>query len=751
LKTFHIHISGCVQGVGFRPFVFNLAQRFGLKGGVSNDEKGVVIVAQGSRIVEFLSRLEVEKPKSSQIFSIKTFEHETSEIFETFSIKPTPENITVDIPLTPDFATCPDCEKELFDPKNRRYFYPFTTCTQCGPRYAIAEKFPFERENTSISEFKMCPNCLHEYQTSEDIRFHSQTNTCPDCGIKLKFTDNSGRILEKDNKLIFNTLSEKLNDGKIIAVKNTSGYLLLCDATNSEAVAELRKRKNRPTKPFAVLFPSLEMMRNYLFVEDFHEKEFLSPEAPICIIKVKNSGDLARHEIAPNMDTIGAMYPYTGMLKLIAKTFGKPLIATSGNFHGSPICSSETESVNLLKNIADFYIHHNLKIVHAQDDSIIAFSPKFHRKIILRRARGYAPNFFFADELQKKNAEKKKILALGADLKNTFTTVPNNHCYISEYIGDLAKYDTFLRHEKTIKSYQKKFNFTPDIILADKHPLYTPTPSEGANSKIQHHLAHFSAVLGEHRLWESVEPVLGVVWDGVGFFSEKEIWGGEFFVYENKTLQHVAQLEPFVWILGDKMSKKPKISALSISRNHEFFRKFFNANEWEIYTKLIDRQEVKTSSMGRLFDAVGVVLGCSETISFEGEAAMFVEKLANSVCENNDFRFVDYLKNEKFDKEIPTEKLFKIILKEADNQGVGVIALNFHYTLIKCIEKISHSLKIKNIAFSGGVWQNSVLVDLAVRFLQPNFKLFFHENLSPNDENISFGQLNYFLNFPDKK
>ena len=486
MTTHIIHISGRVQGVGFRPFVFNLAQKFGLKGWVSNDENGVIITVQGKNITEFLDSIKKEKPKSSQILSIKMETSKTFELFESFIIKPTPENIVVDIPLTPDFATCPDCERELFDPENRRYFYPFTTCTQCGPRYAITEKFPFERENTCISRFQMCPACLHEYQTPADIRFHSQTNTCPHCGIKIILTDHLGKILsplpcppQKDGEKnenayqkIFSLLAEKLAEGKIVAMKNTSGYLLLCDATNAKAVAELRKRKRRPTKPFAVLFPTLDKMKNYLHVKDFHEREFLSPEAPICVIKIKNTDDLAINEIAPNMDTIGAMYPYTGMLKLTAKTFGKPLIATSGNLHGSPICSDENEAIDRLKSIADFFVHHTLEILHAQDDSVIMFSPKFHRKIILRRARGYAPNFFFADELAKKNPEKQKILALGADLKNTITAVPNNHAYISEYLGDLENYYTLLRREKTIESYEKIFDFKAEVILRDKHPMF---------------------------------------------------------------------------------------------------------------------------------------------------------------------------------------------------------------------------------------------------------------------------------------
>ncbi|MDR2122010.1 MAG: carbamoyltransferase HypF [Flavobacteriaceae bacterium] len=762
LQTYQITVFGRVQGVGFRPFIFNLAVNSGLKGFVFNDGKGVVIIIQAKedeQVEEFTRLINLLKPGSAEIVSLTVTKINSEEIFETFFIKPTPENTSIDLPLTPDFSICPDCEKEMSDPNNRRYFYPFTGCTRCGPRYAITQKFPFERKNTSIGQFEMCPNCLHEYQTPQNIRFHSQTHTCPDCGVKTRLTDADGNILSEDHREIFTLLSEKLKQGEIAAVKNTSGYLLLCDATNAETVRKLRERKKRPTKPFAVMFPTLEKMGEYLRVEDFHVKEFLSPEAPINIIKIRDPKDLAIAEISPGMETIGAMFPYTGMLKLIAYTFTQPLIATSANIHGSPVCSTEKEAVGNLKSIADFFIHHTLEIVHPQDDSIIKFSEKHHQKIILRRARGYAPNMFFVDELEKKNSEGKKILCLGADLKNTFTAVPNNHCYLSEYIGDIAHYDTCLRFEKTIRSYQKIFSFTPEIIVSDKHPLYenstiiqqlTKENPEIEKYEVQHHEAHFSAILGEHRLWESSEPVLGVIWDGMGFASEKEIWGGEFFLYENKSFRHVAQLEEFSWILGDTMSRTPKISALSISENDEYFKPFFNENEWKIYTRMIEQGTVKTSSMGRLFDAVSFILGFHQPVYFEGEASLYVEKLAVKTYEAEPFELVDYLENENGIQKIPTQKLLKKIREEIRLQPTEIIAMNFHYTLIKSIEKIAKKLQVRSIAFSGGVWQNSVLIDCAIRILKPEYKLYFHEKISPNDENISFGQLNYYLNLNTK-
>lgn len=756
MKSYEIHISGRVQGVGFRPFIFNLAKEFGLKGYVSNDELGVVIFCQGEQSQLFFKAIHDRKPVASEIVFSEIKECFTTEVFEEFFIKPTEKNIVVDIPLTPDFATCSSCEKELFDPNNSRYFYPFTTCTQCGPRYSVTKKFPFERENTAIVDFKMCANCLEEYQNPQDVRFHSQTNSCPNCGIKIELKDNLGNEIEGSNKEIFEKLAQEFHSGKIIAVKNTSGYLLMCDATNPTAVAELRRRKCRPAKPFAVLFPEIQAIENYLKVSKEEAEAFLSPESPIVICDIKERRDLALEQICPNMNSIGAMFPYSGMLKLVSKTFGKPLIATSGNVHGSPICTTKEQAEKFLKPIADFFLHHSLDIQHAQDDSVIKFSSKYKQKIVFRRSRGFAPNYFFAEELSQLNGDKNKILALGGDLKNTFVVVPNNHIYISEYVGDLANYDTFERFESTVKSYQEIFNFYPEIILKDQHPRYENqkiiTNYPKANiSEIQHHEAHFAAILGERKLWDR-QNVLGIVWDGIGYGNEKEIWGGEVFSYENRTISRISKLENFPWILGDKMSKSPKISALCILGMHDDLKEYFEEQTWKIYTQFIEQSQIKTSSMGRFFDAAAFVLGYDKEISFEGEAAMWLEKIAQEKFSSGSYKLEDYLRGDFSQNLLVKNLLNKVLEEKKSGIDISQIALNLHYTLVNYIKKIAEKYrKTKNLvsldlAFSGGVWQNALLVDLAIEVLKPNFTLHFHEKLSPNDENISFGQLNYYLN-----
>lgn len=755
-KIYEITISGRVQGVGFRPFIYNLAKKHDIKGFVTNNATGVFINAAAEEHIldDFYDQIVKHKPRSAKITSSqKNSISSTEKIAGNFSIKPTAANLFVDVPLTPDFAICESCAKEMLDPENPRYYYPFTTCTSCGPRYAITHKFPFERENTSIEEFRMCENCLQEYKNNNDIRFHSQTNSCPNCGITLKLTTNSGEVVSESNSEIFKIIAAELALGKIIALKNTAGYLLICDATNEAVVKELRVRKKRPTKPLAVLFKDINTIDNYLNLNDLERTTLSSTEGPIVILPIKNALDLAVDQIAPNRETIGAMLPNSGTLKLLVENFNKPIIATSANFHGSPIGSTEKEVVKKLSKVADFFLHNSLNVLHPQDDSVVKFSEEYAKKIILRRSRGYAPNVLDFE----KSDEIEKILCHGSDLKNTIAILPNNNCYVSEYIGDLENYDTYLRFEKTIENYTRIFSFEPEVILFDAHPKYVSSrfaesfvhPENPVHfQKIQHHKAHFAAILGEKNLWKSKDKILGIIWDGIGYGEEDKIWGGEFFEYQDNKMHRIGHLDYYPWILGDKMSKNPKISALSISNSNWVFREYFDANEWNIYSKALKNPSFETSSMGRLFDAVGFVLGFSKPISFEGEAAMYLEKIAQKWYSHHKEHPVDYLENDNLSNNIiPTKLLFdKIIASRQKGIQPGKIALNFHYTLIKCIEKIALNNKISKLAFSGGVFQNALLVDLILKLLSENFEVHLHENLSPNDENISFGQLNYYLN-----
>lgn len=748
-KTTNIRIKGRVQGVGFRPFVYRLAQKLNIKGWVTNDDCGVFLTTQSSdkSLLIFLDSIKNNALDQSKITSIKSNSVFLEKKYTSFSIQPYSSNKSPKIPLTPDFAICIECKKEILDIQNPRYSYPFTTCTQCGPRYAITKSYPFEREHTHLHSFEMCSRCLEEYENPQNIRFHSQTNTCPKCGVKMQI--GNGKITDNYQQ-VFQIITQKLQQGEIVAVKNTSGYLLLCDATKPLVVNTLRERKKRVSKPFAVLFNNEEQLSNYFYVKEVHKKTLTSSEAPIVVMEVKNKNDLALNEISPTTHTIAAMLPYSGILQLVSNSFNKPLIATSGNVHGSPICSNKKEADSYLQNIADTIVHHQLYIEHPQDDSVVRFTQKNKNKILLRFARGLAPNYEFSSVLQEKNKLKKTILCLGADMKSSFVFVVNHQCYVSEYLGNLSNYNNFIRFKTTLNNYVTLFNSTPDVVVYDKHPKYESRKLRSDFYKaekiveVQHHKAHFAAVLGEHQLWKLDAPVLGVIWDGLGYGKENEIWGGEFFVYHSNTIKKVGCLQSFSWILGDKMSKTPKISALSISENDSFLQPSFAKDEWELYTKYIKKSTLKTSSMGRLFDAVAFLLGFKKNNSFEGEAAMWLEEQASKAYYHQNKKPINYLKN--ITTSIPVKKLYENIKKDCLKKvPFHEIALHFHYTLVQAVRQVANHLKIKHIAFSGGVFQNALLVDLFSEFLNSNYKCYFHNTLSPNDENISFGQLNYYL------
>jgi [NiFe] hydrogenase maturation protein HypF len=737
-------MTGRVQGVGFRPHVFHLAQKFGLKGSVSNNEEGVVIFLSGEleKVKELYSNLIQNPPKSAKIKG-----HHISEIdflpFDDFSIIPSQIEGKLNLQLTPDFAICDACKEEITDPNNRRYHYPFTTCVHCGPRWAITNKFPFERENTNMAAFEMGETCSTEYHDSSDRRFHSQTNSCSHCGIELRLTDaERGTILCSDT---IKKVASFIKAGKIVAIKNTSGYLLCCDATDVSAIQKLRERKRRPTKPFAILYPSLTKLKEDLKISKLQEEALTSPESPIVILPKNGfTGNLAMNELAPQLNQLGIMLPYSGILCLLANELEIPIVATSGNIHASPIISEAGIAHQELKEVADYFLDHNLKITNPQDDSVIKFSNRTHEKVIFRRSRGLSPNF------DVDVPTERKILAMGGHLKSTLAFIPNNYLYISQYLGNLDHFDVYDRYQDTVAKFIELFEIRPEVILVDKHPAYNSSLHGKELAKnwkipiqsIQHHKAHFASVLGEHELFEQKSPVLGVVWDGTGYGDDQQIWGGEFFKYQEHTMERVGHFDYFDWLAGDKMAKEPRISFFSLadaSITEELQQKFTH-EEMAIYQHLKKKEALKTSSVGRLFDAMASLLNLCDHNTYEGEAAILLE---NQVDQYDLKKCTSYFTEIK-DGIVPTHLLFAKI--HHDYQGgkeKQKIIIDFLFTLANIILQVANQLGIKEIAMGGGVFQNTVLVDM-VKELAPNgFKLYFNRNLSPNDENISFGQVAY--------
>ena len=751
-KTYKILISGQVQGVGFRPHVYNLASKYLLKGTVSNNESGVIIYITGTekKANNFFESLLNNFPPASKIressISSVPYKH-----FEDFQIIPSAKGGALNLSLTPDFAICEQCKSEIIDPENRRYNYPFTTCVNCGPRWAITDTFPFERDHTSIAAFTMCEACKAEYTTFSDRRFHSQTNSCKTCGISTYLTDNKNNIIESDPGLIFGKIAQLLTDGAIVAIKNTSGYLLCCNAENREVVEQLRKRKSRPQKPFAVLYPSIEKLHSEIGLNRNQTDLLSSRERPITILPLANyQGKIALDQVAPELNQLGVMLPYSGILQLLANELSFPIVATSGNIHRSPIISRREEAVEKLNQVADYFLQHNLRIMHPQDDSVLKFSKKFDIPVFFRRSRGYAPNYL----VEFPNSDQI-LMAMGSQLKSTIAYYPNNYLYISEYLGDLENYNVYERFTQTVHSFISIFEKRPEVILVDKHPGYNSTRygrelAEIHNSKvfeIQHHKAHLAAILAEHQLFDST--VLGVIFDGTGYGDDGQVWGGEFFSYNTNTIERIGHFQYFDWILGDKMSMEPRLSLLSLADPSmvQFMTGKFNTSELKTYDSVLKNNKLKTSSVGRLFDAVASLIGISDYNTYEGEAAILLENFIDtydpSACRNY---------HETIENEISARLIIKEMYKDLV-AGVSQkqLVANFLFTLTSIILKMAERHGSENVVLSGGVFQNTTLVDMLIELAPKEIKLYFHKNLSPNDENIAFGQIAYYLNINDQQ
>lgn len=746
--TFKIQIKGRVQGVGFRPFVFNLAVKHNKNGYVTNNGGGVVIYlnSEESDAQFFLESIIKNPPISSKIISYSLIKV-SPKSFSGFEIKSTQALESVNTPLTPDFAVCANCISEMSNPTNRRYLYPFTTCVNCGPRYSITTKFPFERLNTSLKSFEMCKDCSLEYESPLDRRFHSQTNSCSVCGVNLELTDHSGEKLKVTKKEIIPLVASLILEGQIVSIKSNNGYVLCCDATNKSVIKRLRERKKRLSKPFAVLYPSLEKIKKDHVLNEYEEKILTSSIAPIVVIKNSKPFKIAMEAIAPRLNSIGVMLPSSSLLYLISKHVGGPIVCTSGNIHGSPIISDKEEAKRLLSSVTDYFVHHNLGVEFPQDDSLVKITN--NKLLILRRSRGFAPSNI-SDLIPPENG----LLAMGAHLKSSFSLVPNDHIYTSQYLGNLDNFEVVKRFKDVLNKQIKLLNFSPTTIIIDSHPSYQSsllgldyaTHFNAKISKVQHHKAHFASVLGEHNLFKSKEKILGVVWDGTGFGDDSAIWGGEFFIYQSNSMLRHSHFEYFDWLANEKMAKEPRLSLFSLlnSEGQDIFLNKFSEQEVKIYSNLKDKNKLKTSSVGRLFDAVSSVLGLCDYNSYEAEASILLEQYASDY-HNSDH--IDFLQDITYDK-IPSKIIIQQVLNAVE-LGINKekIACSFIYTLAKSIVRLSNITGVKTIACSGGVFQNTLLLSFLSDLCENHkIQLKINRKLSCNDENISFGQLMYFQN-----
>ena len=751
MNTYHIHIGGLVQGVGFRPFVCRLAERMGLHGWVSNGNDGVHIEINATEETadNFYTSLLCCQPENAIIRS-HHLQITAPTSYTDFRIKESDDSAIPDLLLTPDIAICENCRKEITDPDNKRYQYPFTTCLDCGPRYSIITGLPYDRPNTTMGELEMCPSCEKEYTNIHDHRHFSQTNSCPDCTIPMHLFDNNGVEISKDPDGILQITLESLKHGHIIAVKGIGGYLLICDATKHYSVSTLRDRKHRPARPFAVMYPSVEKAEEDLIITDKERKALTGKQAPIvlCELKEEPLTGICTEAIAPGLGKIGALLPYTPLLCLIMEGWNKPLVATSGNLSGSPIIYTDEDALLWLTDYADFIISFDREIVAPQDDSVIQFTRHSTHPVILRRSRGLAPNYFPVTFLNS-----KPMLAMGAELKSAFALSTGHNLYVSQYLGDQANFESQVSFDYTLSHLRQLLQFNPEQILIDSHPNYFVSQkgkelAEEWNipfSAIQHHKAHFAAVLAENDLLTCQDKVLGVIWDGTGYGDDEQVWGGEFFLLEDGEMDRYMHLDYFPQLLGDKMSKEPRVSAVSLLRNSMDqlmeIKDLFTAPEREYYLKLLQqKQDLLTSSMGRLLDGIAAILKIQSINSYEGEAAMKLEAAARSCkTENMDYYPIAVNKN-RLDWSVMIHEILQDI---KGHTTTSFIARKVFVSLAMLIKNVAVRAGVKKIACSGGVFQNTFLIDLVINLLNDEYELYFHRQLSPNDECICFGQLAY--------
>lgn len=763
LSGSRIHITGIVQGVGFRPFVYNRAKALSLKGWVRNTSAGVDIEIEGEQqaVELFINTLTAEAPTLSKIDSVKV-EWYLPVGYERFEIVHSESVSHAFQPISPDVCICPDCLRELFDSSDRRYRYPFINCTNCGPRFTIIKDIPYDRPNTTMASFPLCPQCEAEYLDPSNRRFHAQPVACPECGphIWLEKVNRAGQYItssERDEALM--ETQKLLADGKIIAIKGLGGFHLACDAANPAAVAELRKRKLRVDKPFALMMPDLAVVQQHCEVDEFSRNFLESRECPIVLLPRKASSNLASG-VAPMQTTLGVMLPYTPLHYLLF-TSQTPscLVMTSGNLSEEPIATDNQEARERLATLADAFLMHNRPIHNRCDDSVIRCSPEIkpldHKNnyqpiYTLRRSRGYAPmpvNLPF---------EAPPLLATGAELKNTFCLTNGRYAFLSQYIGDMENFETLTSFEKSIALLEKTFRVQPKIIAYDLHPDYLSTHyaltranCEGIPSiGIQHHHAHIAACMAEHG-FEKNRPVIGVAFDGTGLGDDGNIWGSEFLLanYDRYNRYHHLTYQPLPG--GDAATRKPARIALAYlwAAGIEWDPNLPSVDSLSAEERLVLQNQLthrvntpKTSSMGRLFDAVSALVGVCQTVNYEAQAAIELE----SICDPQEQGYYTFGPGDQH--AIPLDALLQSIVSDIrERTPASIISARFHNGLAEMVTQtvieIKNDTGISDIVLSGGVWQNITLLSKTLTRLEHlHFTVHIHHQVPTNDGGISLGQ-----------
>jgi hydrogenase maturation protein HypF len=766
-----------VQGVGFRPFVYRLACQRGLTGWVRNESDAVRLEIAGptDRVSDFLGSLQREAPPQARIDSVEIEElSATSSELTTergFEIYAGPDSANPQPTIPADLATCHDCGKEIADPSQRRYRYPFTNCTNCGPRWSIIRQLPYDRLRTSMAEFPLCPACRREYDNPADRRFHAQPVACPACGPQLSLLDPRGHELSTGDTAL-RVAAAALSKGQIMALQGLGGFQLLADATDVHAVAQLRIRKHRPDRPFALMFPSLDAVRTDCLVSVEEARELLSPAAPILLVRRIAFRPLVPEEtssfasdlpsaiaanVAPGNPYLGVMLPYTPLHHLLTQAVARPLVCTSGNLSEEPIAIEIDDALRRLGGvgrkagpaIADLLLVHNRPIVRPVDDSVARVMAGGLQ--VLRRARGFAPLPL------KLNLSGPTILAVGGHLKNTVGLALRGPrpiaAVLSQHIGDLNNPLSLSVFQRAIDDLLEFFAVKPHAVACDLHPDYASTryAEELAGRwqiplfRVQHHHAHVAACMAEHGI---DEPVLGLSWDGTGYGTDGTIWGGEALLCQGASVRRVAHLRNFSLPGGDNAARQPRRSALGVlfeimgTPAMEHVRPWFSAGEQQTFASMLARSVncPRTSSMGRLFDAVAALCGFEREVTFEGQAAMNLEFAADADFQES---YSIPLRASGDGLIADWEPMLRQILAEHhENEPAARVSARFHNGLAQLAVELSRDVGCDNVVLTGGCFQNALLTQrVRERLLDAGFHVYMHQQVPPGDGGIALGQI----------
>ncbi|HEX8814351.1 MAG TPA: carbamoyltransferase HypF [Terriglobales bacterium] len=742
-----IEVAGIVQGVGFRPYIYRLATSRGLTGTVSNTSAGVTIEIQGASEVvgDFLDRLPAEAPPLSRIIGIESRELPCNGDKE-FRIIHSHGGEAVRTLISPDVAICPDCLREMFDPSDRRFRYPFINCTNCGPRFTIVRDIPYDRPFTSMATFPMCPQCQAEYDDPLNRRFHAQPNACWACGPRVELLDRSGKKINGRDPIA--EVIRLLRAGSIVAIKGLGGFHLAADATNADAVGLLRERKRRVEKPFAVMVPDIEAARRVCEVDDAGLEALHSIQRPIVLLP-KNADSPVVDAVAPFNAFLGVFLPYTPLHYLILREGNFPaLVMTSGNLSEEPIAIANDEALARLQNLADYFLIHNRDILLRCDDSVVRVANGVTRQ--LRRSRGFVPVPVFLKD------EQPSVLAVGGELKNTICLTKGKHAFLSQHVGDLENGEGYKFFAEAVEHLERILEIEPEIVACDLHPDYFCTRwalQQGGRRLVgvQHHHAHIASCMAENHL---DERVIGFALDGTGYGTDKHIWGGEVLIADYSGFERVAHLEYIPLPGGAAAIREPWRMAVSYLF-HSFGREFLNLpvpfvqhldrQKTEIILQMIknDINSPLTSSCGRLFDAVAALIGIRGRVNYEAQAAI---ELEFAIDGSGDDSYPLDLDQSGESWIIHSRPMFEAILNDLQrDESAGAIARRFHNGLINVFVKIAVALRgnhgLNRVCLSGGTFHNVYLAQrFEAKLLDREFEVYTHREVPAGDGGLSLGQ-----------